>query len=341
MLSACFFCEGHLGQNDELEDLPVGERIAFDEAKGRLWVVCQRCGRWNLTPIDSRFETIEDCERKFRATKVRTQTDQIGLARLVSGLELIRIGKPILPEFAAWRYGNELLRRSRWRLVRKAAKLASAPALVLGGPVLASLMGPVGALGYAGAAAYAAYRLQRRPAVRLPLATGETLALSRFQVETAELIRAEDEDDQWAMWIGCLTADDAPRGTRMERTALGDVRALLTGVDGRLAAARILPHLNPLGGTTNTVREAVRWLQAVGGPEHALRTFARSRWLRAPLDNVARTLITVIPEARLALEMSLHEDEERRAMRGELTILKWAWEREEELASISDAITGG
>src|SRR5262245_39497530 len=99
MLSACFFCEGHLGKNDELEDLPVGERIAFDQTKGRLWVVCQRCGRWNLTPIDSRLEAIEACEKKFRATKVRTQTDQIGLARLPSGLELVRIGKPVLPEF--------------------------------------------------------------------------------------------------------------------------------------------------------------------------------------------------------------------------------------------------
>jgi len=36
--------------------------------------------------------------------------------------------------------------------------------------------------------------------------------------------------------------------------------------------------------------------------------------------------------------MSLHEDEERRALRGELTILKWAWQREEELAAIADGI---
>jgi hypothetical protein len=141
------------------------------------------------------------------------------------------------------------------------------------------------------------------------------------------------------MWIGCATPEAVPRGARLERDALGEVRALLTGSDGRVAAARILPHLNPLGGNSRTVQEAVRWLEAVGGPERALRTFARSRWLRSALDNIDRSLITVHPEARLAREMSLHEDEERRAMRGELTILRWAWEREEELAAIADAIT--
>lgn len=44
------------------------------------------------------------------------------------------------------------------------------------------------------------------------------------------------------------------------------------------------------------------------------------------------------PEARLALEMSLHEDEEQRALRGELTILRWAWRQEEELARIADGM---
>jgi hypothetical protein len=339
MLSACFFCEGHLGSNLELESLPVGERIAFDASKGRLWVVCGRCGRWNLTPFDDRYETIEDCERKYRATKVRLQTDEIGMARLPSGLELVRIGKPVLPEFAAWRYGNELLRRHRWRAVRTVARVVGGPALIFGVPVVAAAFGPLGALGYAGAAAYAAYRLKSRPAVRVPLSDGDSLTLSREQVETAELIRAEDEDDQWAMWIGCLTAGAAPRGARLEHNALGDVRALLTGANGRMAAARILPHLNPLGGNQATVREAVHWLEAVGGPERALHTFARSRWLRPALDNIDRSLITVHPEARLALEMSLHEDEERRAMRGELTILRWAWHREEEIAAISDSLT--
>ena len=70
MYSHCLFCQSPFGQNPELERLPVGRRIAFDPAKGRLWVVCRACARWNLTPFEERWETIEDCERRFRATQV-------------------------------------------------------------------------------------------------------------------------------------------------------------------------------------------------------------------------------------------------------------------------------
>ena len=34
---------------------PVGRRLAFDPAKGRLWVVCRSCERWNLTPLEERW----------------------------------------------------------------------------------------------------------------------------------------------------------------------------------------------------------------------------------------------------------------------------------------------
>ncbi len=51
-----------------IEHFPVGRRLAFDAAKGRLWVVCHHCGRWNLSPLEERWEAIEECERLFRGT---------------------------------------------------------------------------------------------------------------------------------------------------------------------------------------------------------------------------------------------------------------------------------
>ena len=39
---------------------------------------------------------------------------------------------------------------------------------------------------------------------------------------------------------------------------------------------------------------------------------------------------------RLALEMALHEEQERRALEGELWLLERAWEEAEEIAGISD-----
>lgn len=337
MLGQCFFCDEPFGANEEIEAQPVGRRLAFDAARGRLWVVCRACGRWNLTPFDQRWEAIEECERRFRSTMVRLCTDEIGLARLPSGLDLVRIGRPVRPEFAAWRYGNELLRRRRRAYLRRFVPRVGPAGLLLGAPLVALGLGAGVGLVYAGAAV-AYYRMRKQTVLSLPLARGAALGLTHEQVHAAELIRAEDEDEQWAVWVGCSAAG-APPGARVEETALGP-RALLTGQDGRTAAARILPHLNPAGGSAAAVREAVRWLEAVGGPERALRTYARSRWVRPALDSIERTLVTVHPEARLALEMALHEEEERRALRGELTVLRWAWQREEPLAAIADAITG-
>jgi hypothetical protein len=41
-------------------------------------------------------------------------------------------------------------------------------------------------------------------------------------------------------------------------------------------------------------------------------------------------------EARLALEMVTHEDDERRALEGELAVLEARWKEAEEIAGISD-----
>src|SRR5918992_336935 len=111
MYSACLFCNANLGENDQLPTFPVGRRIAFDEAKGRLWVVCARCARWNLTPLEERWEALEACERLYRGTRLRVSTDNVGLAQLRSGLELVRIGPALYPEIASWRYGTRLLQR--------------------------------------------------------------------------------------------------------------------------------------------------------------------------------------------------------------------------------------
>ncbi|HMH86422.1 MAG TPA: hypothetical protein VK529_10795, partial [Gemmatimonadaceae bacterium] len=63
MYSTCLFCHTELGANEAVEHFPVGRRLAFDAAKGRLWVVCRKCERWNLTPVEERWEAIEECER--------------------------------------------------------------------------------------------------------------------------------------------------------------------------------------------------------------------------------------------------------------------------------------
>ncbi len=84
MYSTCLFCNKELGSNEVIENFPIGRRLAYDEAKGRLWVVCRRCEKWNLTPLEERWEAIEECERLFRDTRLRMSSDNIGLASVAS-----------------------------------------------------------------------------------------------------------------------------------------------------------------------------------------------------------------------------------------------------------------
>src|SRR3954453_3364857 len=136
MYSTCIFCHANLGTNEAVEHFPVGKRLAFDGAKGRLWVVCRKCERWNLTPLEERWEAIEECERAFRSTRLRVSTEHIGLARLKEGTELVRIGEPQRPEMAAWRYGDQFGRRRRKRITLIAATAAAVGVVSVAGPAL-------------------------------------------------------------------------------------------------------------------------------------------------------------------------------------------------------------
>src|SRR5689334_16625155 len=135
MYSTCLFCQSALGKNEAIEHFPVGRRLAFDAAKGRLWVVCRKCERWNLTPLEERWEAIEECERAFAGTKLRVSTDEIGLAKLREGLELVRIGEPQRPEMAAWRYGDQFGRRRRRKYLIAGGVVVVAATVVVAGPV--------------------------------------------------------------------------------------------------------------------------------------------------------------------------------------------------------------
>ena len=302
MYPDCLFCSAPFGSNDAIEGLQVGRRLAFDAARGRLWVVCRRCGRWNLTPLEDRWEPLEQCERSFRATRVRTSSSNIGLARLDDGAELIRIGAPLRNEFAAWRYGSRFLRRRHQR-----------------------------ALGAVRSAGLLAASLLRRPALRIGFQRREELLLSHRQVMRSRLIRDDEDPQGWALVLAHLKK---PRALRLAQE--GSVT--LTGAEARMAATLILPTLNAGGGNHTDVTEAVRWLEVAGGPERAIGTFARSGLVRPPLVSQLEPVSSMHPEVRLALEMALHEDEERRALSGELSVLHWAWRQEERLAAIADRL---
>lgn len=72
-------------------------------------------------------------------------------------------------------------------------------------------------------------------------------------------------------------------------------------------------------------------LDSAGGPERFV-----SRLAQASRRHDARGIILLPPDLRLALEMALHEESERRALEGEMAALVHEWRAAEEVAAIAD-----
>lgn len=352
MFTACITCNRFLGRNADIRLFPVGERLAFDAERGRLWVVCPDCGRWNLSPLEERWEAIDECERLFRATSLRISTDNIGLARLGSGLELIRIGPALRNEVAAWRYGRRLLPARRRAVAAMADRVGAGTRAVLG------WLEPRAPEGRDLLTRARLHWMAERVIDVAPLEKGEQAILRVRHLSAAELVRP-NRLEPWRMVV------HHERG-----------RIVLSGAAGLRTGARLLAALNGRTASSEQVAAAVRRLDDAGRPESyfsrvaalALRTgwgrhpdaprnvpimaagtssserlalylTNRSFWARGSIGSAPATLLPRLPLAdRLALEMAANEDTERRAAEGELEDLEAAWREAEEIAAIADSM---
>ncbi len=314
MYTTCIFCRKPLGTNGVIETFPVGRRLAFDAHRGRLWVVCRKCERWNLTPLEERWEAVEDCERIFRDTRLRVSTENIGLARHREGLTLVRIGEPLRPEFAAWRYGDQFGKRRRRTALYTAGVLgvAAAGGVVVGLTVSASVLFML---------LVGTPWQQRRKVVEIPRDGRRTMVLRSLDVSTTRL---------------CLSEDGADLRLHVANysSLLGE-QIWLDGEEARRVAAVILPAINKAGGKKRTVADAVDLIEAAGTPERLVTDLASADDFN--MNDGSPGFVWKMPEpTRLALEMALHEEQERRALEGELWVLEQAWKEAEEIAGIAD-----
>jgi hypothetical protein len=325
MYSTCIFCHASLGTNEAVEHFPVGRRLVFDAARGRLWVVCRKCERWNLTPIEERWEAIEECERLFVATRLRVSTDNIGMARLRDGLELVRIGSPLRPEMAAWRYGDQFGRRRKKYLLYTGAGIAAAAGLVILGPATGIIAGGSWGLWNVLNMGNTAYQ-QRRVRARLMLPDFDTpVAIRLKQLSRISIVESEGG---WGLRIPFHSARVHTASTPTER----EVTAIVSGATALRAASKLLPAINAQGAKRDEVDAAVHMIGEVAEPESLF-----ARYAGRPADGAQGHLLMQLPkEVRLALEMATHENSERRALEGELGLLEAEWQRAEEIAAIAD-----
>ncbi len=335
MYAACLFCDAPFPANESLETFPIGRRVAFDAERGRLWAVCRRCERWNLAPIEERWEAIEEAERLFRDTRVRVSTDNIGLAKLREGLELVRIGRPLRPEFAAWRYGDQFGRRRRRAVtaggVGAVAAVAAAPLAVPA--LLAGLWsGGIFVAGYVAGGAQVPYQmakewlLSERVLARVPLGDPDegapTVDIRVRHVRESALL------DAGADGVALRLQHDGGE-------------ADLQGAAATRALGVLLARANAWGASAGQVRAAVHAIDERGDALRWLHTAARRSSrpggrVMAEWRRVGAFALT--PVERLAVEMALHEEQERRVLEGELELLAEAWRDAEEIAGIADGL---
>jgi hypothetical protein len=330
--STCLFCNQTLGANEVVEAFPVGRRLAFDSAKGRLWVVCKKCERWNLSPIEERWEAVEKCEELFRETRMRVSTENIGLARMHEGLELVRIGQPQRPEFAAWRYGDQFGRRRKRAIMYGVGGTLVGGAILVGGAWAGVLSG--GLLSQTGN--FVNLFVNTRTRLKLRTQEGQVLKLKNPDLQGMGMTLRTHEAEEWRVVIGRK-----------------DKQRVFTGAEAERVAGLIVPKLNSMGGSAAKVQEAVKQLETLGGPEAFLRSSlmdpyegpgpdlvrkrgrANLHW-RGPQGERYLRVAKLPTQTRLAVEMALHEEQERRALEGELKALEEAWRQAEEVAAIAD-----
>ena len=356
MYSTCLFCNADLGINDALEPFPVGRRVAFDPRRGRLWAVCTACHQWNLAPLEERWEAVDECERLFRLTRLRMSTENIGLARLREGLELVRIGPALRPELAAWRYGDQLAQRQSVILrgagavLRVGARISEAVA-----ELVRDARTPHG-VREDPLTLLRLHRLRRRVLDVTTDTEGHPVILRYGDLVHASLLRPEPQAP-WRLLVQHQGGVSTLSGEPALRTA-GKLLAAIniyggTPEDVAWASAKVEDANNESSYFARVFAIAMRtswgrYPDAPAPPERgdisvaerlALYVSNRSFWGRGGVGSEPATELLALPLVdRLALEMAAHEESERLAMTTELSKLEAAWRHAEEVAEIADAM---
>jgi len=311
MFRSCAFCNAAFDGDGGPSGLGVGRRIAFDEWRGRLWVVCPRCSRWNLTPFDDRLERIEAVARSASQGRIAASTDQVALIRW-ERYDFVRVGKPPRVELATWRYGERLRNRQRERM--KVVVPLTVAAIGLG------IAANVAAGGGLGVVVWNVHRLADRfyvwlvgarkvPLIEPPICAhcGSLMQLRARHVQYARIV--PDRHTDMAVLLSCPNCK-----------AEG---AQLTGSEAIQVLRQGLTYLNLDKGGRRRAEDAAREVDQIGGADRLVADIARREL----------TLRSLRAERGLALEMAVDE-------RAEVEELERQWREAEEIADIADGTLG-
>lgn len=338
MYSTCLFCARPLGRNDVLPALPVGRAVAFDAHAGRAWVVCGRCGGWNLLGFGERWEVVEQCGRAFADARPRHAGGGIGVAKAGRTLELIRIGAEASEsDMAIWRYGTRLVRRRRGYLVGTVLTLLAAALSA----ALAWRAQNAGVTVWTGMAWLFAWAMRNAFVTDNTTARlGRALEAVGGEMEAAfadwggsfggAWLRPDGEPPGWALTVAAVRIGDrTPEGSYPTRSIE------LRGASAAHALAVILSAHNLAGASDRAIRRAVTLMEDEGGPAALLsRTeqIARSR-------GMGHRRVTSLPaDLRLAVEIAANLEVERHLLDGDAAELAQRWRDADTIGAIADSV---
>jgi hypothetical protein len=299
-----------MGGDGGRSGLGVGRRFAFDEWKSRSWVICGRCQRWNLTPLDTRLDVIASLGRWASAGRVAATSAQVSLIR--SGeYDIVRIGQPPRVEMATWRYGERIKARQRENLkvyvpVAVAVVGVGIAFNAVAGGAMGGMMGNLhiviqsistGIIG------------NRRLTVEPPICArcGSVMVLRARHLEKARLTRAQHED--LALLLTC--PDCKHEGAQLEGLA----------ADLALRQGMTYVNLKKKKASKKKAEEAALTVERAGGAGAYLAATARAE----------PRLKDLKIEQAVALEMAVDEQ-------AELLELERRWHEAEEIAEIADGL---
>lgn len=229
-------------------------------------------------------------------------------------MDLVWVGSPLRPEFAAWRYARFFKRRRQKEMAWSAVGMAGGAALAVFG---------LGVIGLATSVVSAGRAVLPRPH---EIGRADRFLKSHVTAATGHKVLRHDTVD-----IRIIPSEQPPGwGIRFAYHA----RFVdFSGAEALRTAQIVSPAVNVGGASDAKVQDALRALEAAATPDEYFKKVLRygqgRGWKYTGLKEYPE-------EMRLAFEMASHEDSERRALDGELDRLERDWKEAEEIAAIAD-----